>query len=106
MNEAKALQQISTLELSLEAQPGARAKLFVKLHTSYFCDPVRRRVNLLHYLVLGQLDYELNKLINVYLATSTNRITFCDISAYFNAVFYHSLMLTVLCQITPYKQLY
>lgn len=53
MNEAKTLQQLSTLELSLEAQPGARAKLFMKLHTSYFYDPVRERVNLIHYLVIG-----------------------------------------------------
>lgn len=47
VNEAKALQQLSTLELSLEAQPGARAKLFMKLHTSYSCDSVRERMNLL-----------------------------------------------------------
>lgn len=53
VNEAKALQQLSTIELSLEAQPGARAKLFMKLHTSYSFDPVKERMNLLHYLVLG-----------------------------------------------------
>lgn len=41
VNDAKALQQLSTLEFSLEAHPGARAKLFMKLHTSYSCDPVR-----------------------------------------------------------------
>lgn len=51
-NEAKALQWISTLELSFKAQPDAKAKLFLKLPTSYFCDPVRERVGLLHYLVL------------------------------------------------------
>lgn len=50
VNEAKALQQISTLELSLEAQPGARAKLFMKLHTSYSCDPVRENEPLFIYL--------------------------------------------------------
>lgn len=52
MNEAKALQQISTLELSLEAPPGARAKLSMKLHTSYSCDPVRERVNLSSFTCL------------------------------------------------------
>lgn len=52
VNKAKALQQISTLELSFKAQPGAKAKLFMKLPTRYFCDPVREMVGLLHYLVL------------------------------------------------------
>lgn len=52
VNEAKALQQISVLQLSFRAQPGDRAKLFVKLPTSYFCDPVRGKVGLLHYHVL------------------------------------------------------
>lgn len=52
VNKAKALQQNSTLELSCKAQPGAKAKLLVKLPTSYFCDPVIERVGLLHYLVL------------------------------------------------------
>lgn len=35
-NEAKALQRMSVLELSFKAQPGARAKLFMKLPTSCF----------------------------------------------------------------------
>lgn len=52
VNKAKALRQISTLELSFKAQPGAKAKLFMKLPTSYFCDPIREGVGLLHYLVL------------------------------------------------------
>lgn len=43
VNKAKALRQVSTLELSFKAQPGAKAKLFMKLPTSYFCDPVRER---------------------------------------------------------------
>lgn len=49
VNEAEALQQILALQLSFEVQPGARAKLFVKLPTRYFCDPVRDRVGLLRY---------------------------------------------------------
>lgn len=51
VNEAEALQQISSLQLSFKAQPSARAKLFMKLPTRYFCDPVRDRVGLLRYHV-------------------------------------------------------
>lgn len=47
-NKVKALQQISTLEFSFKARPGARTKLFMKLPTSCFQDPLREGVDLLH----------------------------------------------------------